>query len=75
MSPNFWWRATEFIAAYGDRDRTETSRSPIERAILTLIAPMLFPSERAFLSANRFTLWYQEFDWRLNDLTEGRPHG
>ena len=45
-----------------------------ERAILTLIEPMLFPGERAFLSANRFALRYQEFDWRLNDLTGGRLH-
>ena len=74
VSQIFGWRATEFIAAYGDLGRTETNRSPIERAILTLIEPMLFPGERAFLSANRFTLRYQEFDWRLNDLTGGRPH-
>ena len=74
VSQIFWWRATEFIAAYGDRGRTETNRSPIERAILTLIAPMLFPSERVFLSADCFTLRYQEFDWRLNDLTGGRLH-
>ena len=74
VSPIFGWRATEFIAAYGDRGWTETNRTPIERAILTLIEPMLFPSERVFLSANRFTLRYQEFDWRLNDLTGGGPH-
>ena len=74
VSPIFGWRATEFIAAYGDRGWRETNRTPIERAILTLIEPMLFPSERAFLSAHRFTLRYQEFDWRLNDLTGGRTH-
>ena len=33
----------------------------------------LFPREREFLDENRFQLVYQEFDWRLNDLTGGRP--
>ena len=69
----FGWRETEFVAAYSDRGWTDADRSPIERAILSLIEPMLYPSERSFLSANRFTLRYQEFDWRLNDLTGGRP--
>ena len=73
VSPIFGWRETDFIAAYADRGWTDTDRSPIERAILTLVGPMLFPSERTFLSDNRFIVEYQEFDWRLNDLTGGRP--
>ena len=73
VSPIFGWREAEFVAAYNDQGWTNSGRSPLERAILSLIEPALFPSERAFLTENRFTLGYQEFDWRLNDLTGGRP--
>ena len=73
VSPIFGWREAEFIAAYADRGWTDSGRSPLERAILTAIEPKLFPSERAFLNENQFTLQYHEFDWRLNDLTGGRP--
>ena len=73
VSAIFGWRAPEFVATYGDRGWTDSGRAPIERAILTMIEPALFPSERTFLGANGFTLRYQDFDWRLNDLTGGRP--
>ena len=73
VSPILAWREAEFVASYAARGWAESGRTPIERAILTLIAPALFPSERAFLTENAFTLRYQEFDWRLNDLTGGRP--
>lgn len=69
----FGWREAEFAAAYGDGGWEDSGRTPIERAILTLIEPELFPRERAFLAANDFALRYQVFDWRLNDLTGGRP--
>ena len=73
VSSIFGWRETEFVAAYANAGWTESGRTPLERAILSVIAPALFPNERAFLAANRFTLGYQDFDWRLNDLTGGRP--
>ena len=73
VNPIFGWREAEFVAAYADRGWTESGRTPLERAFLTLIEPALFPSERAFLAENAFTVGYQEFDWRLNDLTGGRP--
>jgi len=73
VSPIFGWREAEFVAAYATRGWTESGRTPIERAVLTFIAPVLFPSERNFLTENTFRLRYQEFDWRLNDLTGGRP--
>ena len=60
-------------AVYGDRGWSDSGWTSIERAILTLIEPALFPSERTFLAANEFALRYQSFDWRLNDLTGGRP--
>ena len=73
VSPIFGWREAEFVGAYAERGWTGSGRTPIERAILTLLEPALFPSERAFLAENDFTLRYHEFDWRLNDLTGGRP--
>ena len=65
------WRAEEFSTLAG---ADGTGRSPIERALVTLISPALFPSERAFLMRNTFRLRYRDFDWRLNDLTGGRPY-
>jgi hypothetical protein len=73
VSPIFGWREIEFIGTYGDRGWTDSGRTALERAILTAIEPKLFPSERAFLEGNRFALQYHDFDWRLNDLTGGRP--
>ena len=67
------WRAEQF-AVLADAGIGDTGRSPIERAIVALISPVLFPSERAFLSRNTFRFRYRDFDWRLNDLTGGRPY-
>ena len=73
VSPIFGWRQAEFVRAYSDLGWRDSGRSPIERAVLNLIEPSLFPSERAFLAENTFGFGYQDFDWRLNDLTGGRP--
>ena len=73
VSPIFGWRPDAFIRVYADRGWTDSGRSPIERAVLNLVEPSLFPSERAFLEQNTFDFEYQAFDWRLNDLTGGRP--
>ena len=67
------WRAEQF-AVLADAGIGDTGRSPIERAIVALISPVLFPSERAFLSRNTFRFRYRDFDWRLNDLTGGRSY-
>ncbi|MGH8310785.1 MAG: hypothetical protein ACRETX_13440, partial [Steroidobacteraceae bacterium] len=71
VSPIVGWHETEFAAAYGGTEKVPqyaASRSPIERAVLALIIPVLLPSEREFLEQNQFTLAWQEFDWKLNDL-------
>ncbi len=65
------WQAERFASLAGTEDGT--GRSAIERSVVSLIAPALFPSEQAFLAENTFQLAYHEFDWRLNDLTGGRP--
>lgn len=66
----FSWRDKEFSAAYGGAASAAfASRSPIERAILSLIEPKLLPSERQFLAQNAFQVVFEPFDWTLNDLT------
>jgi hypothetical protein len=66
----FSWREKEFAAAYGaPPDGAFASRSPIERAILTIIQPKLMASEKQFLAQNVFQVVFQPFDWSLNDLT------
>lgn len=67
----FGWRTDAFVQRYpGDDDRF-ASRSPIERAVLQLVLPHVLPGEREGLVRNTFTMAYQTFDWRLNDLTDG----
>ena len=66
------WRAEQF-AGLAVADASGTGRSPIERAIVSLISPALFPREREFLTRSTFRLRYRDFDWRLNDMTGGRP--
>ena len=66
VSPIFGWREQEFVATYAERGWGDSGRSPLERAVLTAIEPKLFPSERAFLQENRFTLDYHLFDWSKN---------
>jgi hypothetical protein len=71
VTPIISWHEAEFIAAYASGSAVPpyaSSRSPIERAVLALIVPVAFPSERAFLEQNQFKLAWQEFDWSLNDL-------
>ena len=45
------------------------TRSPLERAVLALIDPLLVPSEAEFLRKNTFRMAFHDFDWQLNDLT------
>lgn len=70
VSPLFSWREAAFIQMYADRaDAAYASRSPLERAVLGLIAPHTVQSEAEFLRANAFRMQFHDFDWRLNDLT------
>jgi hypothetical protein len=70
ISSIFSWRQKEFAAVYADRaDQAYTGRSPIERAVLALVAPRLLQTERDFLEKNGFKVVYAPFDWSLNDLT------
>jgi hypothetical protein len=74
VTPVFGWREAEFVKAYGDDAMPAyPGRSPMERAILHVLAPHFLPGERATLSKNDFAVRFAPYDWRLNDLTGGRP--
>lgn len=69
VSPMFSWREDVFAKMAGRAPDAYASRSPLERAVLSLIDPLLVPSESAFLNQNTFRMVFHEFDWLLNDLT------
>jgi hypothetical protein len=70
----FSWREAEFVKAYGeDPQPAYPGRSPLERAILHVLAPHFLPGERQTLAKNDFAVRFTPFDWQLNDLTGGRP--
>lgn len=70
ISPILSWREAEFVAAYAAKaDKVFAQRSPIERAIIALIAPHLLPLEKELVMKNEFRVVFLEMDWRLNDLS------
>lgn len=73
ISPIFGWRQAEFTRAMAGDEAAFPQRSPIERAVLHMVLPHVLPSEARGLKRNTFTLAYAEYDWRLNDLTDGGP--
>lgn len=73
VTPFFSWREQEFAAGFGSGGEMWQNRSPLERALMTMSYPHLFPSEREFLALNTFTMTFGRYDWRLNDLTGGAP--
>jgi hypothetical protein len=74
VTPIVSWREAEFVAAYDPgAEGVFAQRSPLERAIVAFTMPHLLPLEKEFLRQNEFRMLFHEFDWRLNDLTGGRP--
>jgi hypothetical protein len=74
VTPIVSWHDGEFVAAYDKEPGGRyAQRSPIERAIIAFIGPKLLPLEKEFVAKNEFKVTYHPFDWRLNDLTGGRP--
>ena len=70
VSSVFSWRSKEFASAYAEKAPTVFStRSPIERAVLTFVEPRLTAIEKTFLAKNDFKVEFSKFDWSLNDLT------
>ncbi len=70
VSPIVGWHEAEFVAAYSGTELGSrfANRSPLERAVLALIDPVLLPGERAWLQKTPFKVTYQDFDWSLNEL-------
>jgi hypothetical protein len=73
ISPILSWRSAAFIDEYADDSFDLPKREPIERAVIGFLRPHLLDAEVEFLKKNTFQLAYEPFDWRLNDLTGGRP--
>ncbi len=67
----FGWREDAFARRYPGDPEHFRGRSPIERAVLQLVLPHVLPGEREGLLRNTFSMAYQAFDWRLNDLSDG----
>ena len=73
ISPILSWRSAAFIEEYADDSFDLPKREPIERAVIGFLRPHLLDAEEEFIKKNTFQLTYEPFDWRLNDLTGGRP--
>jgi hypothetical protein len=73
ISPILSWRAPAFIAEYASGSYDLPKRQPIEQAVIGFLRPHLLEAEQEFIMKNTFQLTYEPFDWRLNDLTGGRP--
>lgn len=73
ISPILSWRAPAFIKEYADDSFDLPKREPIELAVIGFLRPHLLAAEEEFIKKNTFQLTYEPFDWRLNDLTGGRP--
>ena len=70
VNPMFSWREALFSRSLADQaPAIYATRSPLERAVLALIDPLIVPNEAEFLRKNEFRMVFHEFDWRLNDLT------
>lgn len=74
VTPIISWHEAEFVQAYDPgASGTFAQRSAVERAIIAFATPRLLPLEKEFVQKNEFRVTFQPFDWRLNDLTGGRP--
>lgn len=73
ISPILSWRAAAFIEQYARDSFDLPRRESIERAVIGFLRPHLLGAEEDFIRKNSFQLAYEPFDWRLNDLTGGRP--
>jgi len=69
VNPIFSWREAAFVTMADQAPAVYASRSPLERAVLAMIDPLLVPNESEFLRKNTFRMMFHEFDWLLNDLT------
>jgi hypothetical protein len=73
INPILSWRSAEFVKKYSGEAFELPKREPIELAVVGFLRPHLLDAEEEFIKKNTFQLTYEPFDWRLNDLTGGRP--
>lgn len=73
VTPLASWREAALVTTFSQGGEMWSNRSPLERALMIMSYPHLFPGERQFLALNTFHLEFGTFDWRLNDLTGGGP--
>jgi hypothetical protein len=73
ISPILSWRSAAFIEEYANDSFDLPKREPLERAVIGFLRPHLNAAEEEFIRKNTFQLDYEPFDWRLNDLSGGRP--
>jgi uncharacterized protein DUF547 len=69
VNPIFSWREDTFTKLADRSPAVFKTRSPLERAVLFMIDPLLVPHESEFLRNNTFRMAFHNFDWSLNDLT------
>ena len=69
VNPIFSWRENAFTKLADRAPDVFQTRSPLERAVLFMIDPLLVPNESEFLRKNTFRMAFHDFDWSLNDLT------
>jgi len=69
VNPIFSWREAAFVKMADKAKEVYNTRSPLERAVLAMIDPLLVPNESEFLRKNTFRMVFHDFDWTLNDLT------
>jgi hypothetical protein len=69
VTPIFSWREAAFVTLADRAPQVFSTRSPLERAVLALIDPLVVPNEAEFLRKNTWRMVFHDFDWLLNDLT------
>jgi hypothetical protein len=69
VTPIFSWREAAFVKLADRAPEAFNTRSPLERAVLALIDPLVVPNEAEFLRNNTWRMVFHDFDWLLNDLT------
>jgi hypothetical protein len=69
VTPLIGWREALFIKTFGGDAARWADRTPIERAVMTMVYPHLYQREQELLMSTRLQMVYGQFDWQLNDLT------
>ena len=69
VSPLIGWREAHFVKTFADGGTRWPNRSPIERAVMSMVYLHLFPREQELLMRDTLKMVYGDFNWQLNDLT------